>query len=1023
MLDLTAKQTVQDFFENQVSLYPDAVAVTFQGQELTYAQLNQQSNQLARLLREKGVTADVVVGVYLDRSLEMIIALLAILKAGGAYLPLDLSYPPDRLRYMINHAQAPILLTQQSLETDFEDHPLDILAIDQLALAEYAQDNLDLDLQPTDLAYVIYTSGSTGQPKGVAMPHGPLCQLIDWQVKVSTVGLGGRTLQFTPISFDVSFQEIFATLAAGGTLVLVPDQLRRNPIDLMRFLREAEIERLFLPFVALRQLSEIAEQEAEIPLAMKEIYTAGEQLRITEAIVRWFERMPHCTLHNHYGPSETHVVTAQTLKGDPKHWPTLPPIGQPITGTEVYILNERLQPVAPGVAGELYLGGACLARGYLHRPDLTAERFMVHPFSEKSSGDRLYKTGDLARFLPDQSLEYLGRIDQQVKIRGFRIEPGEVEGVLERHPEVQEAVVLAREYVPGDKRLVAYFVAPATAQGNEATRVGQLRHYLRSQLPEYMLPSAIVSLDAFPMTPSGKIDRRALPIPTWNQVKDGSYQAPRTPMEFQLTEILGQLLRIKAEQIGIRDRFCDLGGHSLLAVQLVYQINETFQVQLPLENFLAQPTVEGIASQIQQLQDSGAQEIAPLDLEKEAILDACIVPPDSLTEPVPEIFLTGATGFLGTYLLHELLKQTRADVHCLIRASSFAEAQARIEGCLNRYGLWQESDRSRIKLVLGDLSQPRLGIEAETFTRLAEKIDIIYHCGAWVNMIYPYLTLKASNVLGTQEVLRLASQTRIKPLHYISTVDVFALQAADQIQRIRETDQIGPASALASGYAQSKCIAEQLVVAAGDRGLPVSLYRFSNLIGDATQGESPINSFVSKMLKGCIQLKMAPTLEVLLNLVPVDYVAQAIVFLGQTVKPVGTAFHIANPHPMDWSEFMEILRQTGYDLATVSYEAWYGELCKAATPTAENASTENAFTDNVLAPMAMIFANQPFVRKSLGAFELDCQKTQEILAQKAIACPPLNAEFLQRYLSQFIAAGYLPAPASPVPPSLMPTPS
>jgi amino acid adenylation domain-containing protein len=345
---------------------------------------------------------------------------------------------------MLENAQAPLLLTQSHLADRLPSAAQRIcLDSDWPAIAQYSTANPDSDLTLDHLAYVIYTSGSTGKPKGVAMPHRPLVNLLLWQLQESAVGAGAKTLQFTPISFDVSFQEIFSTLAAGGTLVLISEQTRRDPIDLLQLLNHAGIERLFLPYVALQHLAEAATRTAIAPAQLREVITAGEQLRITSAIAHWFEQMPHCTLHNHYGPSESHVVTAFKLSGSPKDWATLPPIGHPIFQAEIHLLDADQRPVADGVAGELYIGGVSLARGYLNRPDLTAERFISHPQG------RLYKTGDLARYLPNGAIEYLGRIDQQVKVRGFRIEPGEVEAVLEQHPAVRESVVIVREDRPG----------------------------------------------------------------------------------------------------------------------------------------------------------------------------------------------------------------------------------------------------------------------------------------------------------------------------------------------------------------------------------------------------------------------------------------------------------------------------------------------------------------------------------------------------------------------------------------------
>ena len=601
---------IHQLFEAKVAQLPDAIAVDFEGKQLTYQDLNCRANQLAYHLQALGVGPNVLVGICVERSLEMIVALLGILKAGGAYVPLDPTYPAERLTFMLENAQASILLTQSHLVGNWQKHATSVIldtdwqantygSALQYACPSKVNPNSSVTLD--DLAYVIYTSGSTGKPKGVAMPHRPLVNLIAWQLENSMVAAGGNTLQFTPISFDVSFQEIFATLAAGGTLVLISDETRRDAVSLLRFLNDAAIARLFLPFVALQHLAQVAETEGVALASLREVITAGEQLRITPSISNWFSQLQNCTLHNHYGPSESHVVTAFTLTGSPKEWSLLPPIGRSISNAQIYLLDEQLQPVAVGVAGELYIGGISLARGYLNRPDLTEERFISNPFSPSG---RLYKTGDLARYLPDGNIEYLGRMDQQVKIRGFRIEPGEIEAVLEQHPQVREAVVIDREDVPGDKRLVAYVVA----SGKNDSHSRELRQFLQAQLPEYMVPTAVVLLDTLPLTPTGKVDRRALPAPSRRPDME-KLTAPRTSTEAVLAGIWADILRL--EQVGIHDHFLELGGHSLLATQVVSRIRDIFQVELPMRCLFESPTVSTLAKHLETAQQEARSQQTP----------------------------------------------------------------------------------------------------------------------------------------------------------------------------------------------------------------------------------------------------------------------------------------------------------------------------------------------------------------------------------------------------------------------------
>jgi len=427
----------------------------------------------------------------------------------------------------------------------------------------------------------------------VAMPHRPLVNLICWQLKRSAV-TPLRTLQFAPLSFDASFQEIFSTWCAGGTLVLITEEIRRDPVALSRYLSRTQIERLFLPFVALQHLAEAAEAEETAPQSLRQVITAGEQLKITAHIRRMFERLPQCTLDNQYGPSESHVASAFMLHEDRREWMELPPIGRPIANTEMYVLDDRMQPLPSGVAGQLYLGGDALARGYLDRPELTADKFVPHPFSQKA-GARLYRTGDLARHLPGGQIEFVGRSDDQVKVRGFRIELGEIEAVLAQHEGVNQAVVVVVEDAPGEKRLVAYVVMGAGV----ALTTSEMRSFLAAKLPNHMLPAAFVRLEKLPLTASGKVDRAALPVPeSMRPALKETYAPPRNPLEERLVRIWTELLKL--DRVGIDDDFFELGGDSLLATQFISRVFQRLKVELPVRRLFENPTVAEFAVLIEE---------------------------------------------------------------------------------------------------------------------------------------------------------------------------------------------------------------------------------------------------------------------------------------------------------------------------------------------------------------------------------------------------------------------------------------
>ena len=587
---------VHESFEAQVERTPDTVAVVFEDRQLTYAELNAHANRLAHRLRALGVGTESLVGLLMNRSLEMVVGVLGILKAGGAYVPLDPAYPAERLSYMLQDAGARVLVTQRQLLDTLPAHESQVICLDatEEKLAGESVGNPSSRVLPDHLAYVIYTSGSTGRPKGVALSHGALANLIEWDSTV--LSQGARTVQFASVSFDVSFLEIFATWCTGGTLFVLTDELRRDTAGLAPFFSQTAVEKVILPVVVLQQLAENYRTQPELFRGLREVVTTGEQLRITSPIIDLFEQLKECSLHNYYGPSESHVVTAYALGDAPEQWPSHPPIGRPIANTRIYITDAHLQPVPVGLPGELFIGGVMLARGYVNRPELTAEKFIPDPFSPKR-GARMYRTGDLARFLPDGNIEYLGRTDHQVKVRGFRVELGEIESVLARHEAVQEAVVLVHEDEAGDKRLVAYLVVEEEPDG----LVGELRKYLRTSLPEYMIPNAFMLLDSFPLTTNGKVDRRALPTPERARpVTQHPFVAPRTPAEEIVAAVWMQTLKV--EQVSIYDDFFELGGHSLLATQVISRLRDSFQMErLSLQSIFASPTVAGLVEVLSNL--------------------------------------------------------------------------------------------------------------------------------------------------------------------------------------------------------------------------------------------------------------------------------------------------------------------------------------------------------------------------------------------------------------------------------------
>ncbi|MFQ5794192.1 MAG: amino acid adenylation domain-containing protein, partial [Candidatus Bipolaricaulia bacterium] len=985
---------IHQLFEAQVERTPDAVAVVYEDQQLTYRELNRRANQLAHHVRTLGVRPEVSVGMFMERSLELVVGLLGILKAGGVYVPFDPTYPKARLTLMLEDTQASVLLTQERLVKRLPECSAKIVCLDTDwgVIAQESVENPINEVTTDHLAYVIYTSGSTGTPKGVMVEHRGLRNLAEVQAQTLDVAEGSRVLQLVTFSFDASLWDVFMALLTGGTLYVATPESRLPGPALIQLLRDQAITTVTLPPSVLAALP-----AEELP-ALRTITVTGEACP-ADIVARW---APGRRFFNGYGPTEATIgATIGACTADGRK----PTIGRPFANVNIYLLDAHLQPVPIGVPGELYIAGVSLARGYLNDPGLTAEKFIPNPFSDEP-GTRLYKTGDLARYRPDGQIEFLGRTDHQVKIRGFRIELEEIEAVLDQHPAVREAVVLTREDAPGGKRLVAYVVS----NQEQAPMPGELRSFLKEKLPDYMVPSAFVMLDALPLTPNGKVDRRALPKPVRISPEvEKSFVAPRTPTEEKLAEIWAQVLGV--EQVSIHDNFFELGGHSLLIPQLILRVREAFQMELPLRYLFEAPTVAELAQALDVIQQEGPpttiDAMTTTELSAEVALDPIIHPevvPDEVehvTEPA-HIFLTGATGFLGAFLLHELLQQTQADIYCLIRSANEEQGKKRLQANLESYSLWDENLSSRIIPVVGDLSQPLLGLSAHQFQTLARKIDVIYHNGAWVNLIYSYDVLKAPNVLGTQEVLRLASQTKVKPVHYVSTIGVFPLGHYPDDKVVREQDDLDHGGVLYDGYSQSKWVAEKLVRLARSRGLPVCIYRPGRITGHSQTGAWNTNDFPCRMVKGCIQLGSIPDLDIgeaEVDLTPVNYVSRAIVHLSKQTELIGKTFHLVNPHPLHPDKVVAWIRSLGLPIRQISYDDWREELINLPESSMENA----------LLPLLPLLIEQ-ISEERIKRPQFDCQNTFDELEGTSITCPPVDAELLNTYFSYFIRSGFLEVP-------------
>jgi amino acid adenylation domain-containing protein len=580
--------TVPELVAARAAETPDATAVVAGNQRITYRELDSRANQLAHHLHALGVGPDVLVGLCFERSVALVVGALGILKTAGAYLPLDPGYPRERLAFMLQDARSPVLVTEPRLAASLSEGAWRLVSLDAGATSLAPGDPQAPDCRAArdNLAYVIYTSGSTGRPKGVEITHDGLLNLVLWHQRAFNVTQSDRATQLASPAFDGAVWEVWPYLTAGASIYIPDEETRLDPPLLRDWLVAQEITISFLP-------TPMAEA------AMALTWPPHPALRILLTGADTLHRYPSPTLPfalvNNYGPTEATVVATSGLVPPGNSVGPLPSIGRPIANTQVHILDENLQAVPTGTPGELYIGGRGVARGYRNRPDLTAERFIPDPFTDVP-GARLYRTGDLVRSRADGDLEFIGRIDQQVKIRGYRIELGEVEAVLGEHPEVQQAVVAARNDTSGGRSLVAYVVASPGSQ--PATE--ELRNFLKMRLPDYMVPVAVVRLQALPLTTNGKVDRNALPAPGADQAaRDGVLEAPRTLIEERLAGIVAALLEL--EQVGMEENFFLLGGHSLLGAQLLARVNEVFGVAIPLRTLFDIPTISGLSAEIERL--------------------------------------------------------------------------------------------------------------------------------------------------------------------------------------------------------------------------------------------------------------------------------------------------------------------------------------------------------------------------------------------------------------------------------------
>ncbi len=606
-IDSEKESCIYKQFEAQVDRTPDAVAVVYEDKQLTYRELNVRANKIAHYLQALGVKPDVLVGICMERSLDIVVGLLGILKAGGAYVPLDPTYPKERLSFMLEETQVPVLLTQKQLVEQLPQHESRVICLDTEwdAIAKESEENPVTEVTPQHLAYVMYTSGSTGKPKGVQIPHTSVLHYVQSINKVLQVQASDIYLHTASFSFSSSVRQLMVPLSQGAKVIIATREQTKNPLSLFELIQKRgvtvfdTVQSVWRHGLQALESLDKASQEVLLKSQLQLTLFSGGLLpcQLLKKVRSAVGNQPRIV--NIYGQTETIGVCAYPIPAEFDNEQGYVPVGYPLAHTQVDVLDDHLQPVPVGESGELHVTGAGLARAYLNHPQLTAERFILNPFSDEPTA-RLYKTGDVARYLPDGSLEILGRTDHQVKIREMRVELGEIESVLEQHPDVRETVVTALEDISGDKRIVAYVVPKLPSNEiNQTVVTKELRNFLKEKLADYMVPSAFVMLAALPLTPNGKVDRRALPAPDpVRQEPEETFVAPQDELELQLTKIWEKVLGV--QPIGVRDNFFELGGHSLLAVRLFAEIEQIFGKNLPLATLLQAATIEKLAGILRQ---------------------------------------------------------------------------------------------------------------------------------------------------------------------------------------------------------------------------------------------------------------------------------------------------------------------------------------------------------------------------------------------------------------------------------------
>lgn len=900
---------IHQIIENIAQKYPNKKAVIYNKESISYKELIEKVNHLSSYLINRGLHQKHIC-VYSDKNVDLIIILLAILKSGNIYIPIPINTPQKNIDLIFKNSVDPIIITTAKLSSYLKKisaKAKNMLFLEKINLKNNikkikSSNNLMLE----DLAYILYTSGTTGTPKGVLIKHKGIPNLVLYTISTLKINNKSRILGFASIGFDASIWEILTTLSSGASLYIPNSSELLSGHTLKETIVKNKISCVILPPSALQTISKYSFS------TLKTVVTGGEYCS-KELAKQWADKV---RLINAYGPTEATVCVTMAII---KKTQTSPPIGKPINNTKIYILDKNKDLVPVGVPGELYISGKGLSPGYLNNHELTQKYFFINPYE---TDQMMYSTRDLARWLPNGDIEYIGRLDNQVKIRGFRIELEAIETQILHIPSIEQCVVVVQESLIFGKYLLAYISGKKLKLNSN-----KIKEILKKHLPGYMIPSFFIVLNTLPMTSNGKIDRKKLPVFDPHIRTDLSlYKAPKSTLEKRLAEIWSDLFDVAP--IGIEDNFFELGGHSLIVTNLAVCVQKEFNYSLSLRDFFKNPVISNLANLIknQKSQTTFCNEnIGNLILPPE------IKPLSLKNNQIKTILLTGCTGFLGVHLLYELLNENKYLIFCHIRADSKDNGLSKIKDSFSKYNL-SSKKIDLIRVFCGDLSKPKLGLSDKEFEFLATEVDIICHNGAYVHHLYSYEMLYNTNVQSTIEILKLCSLKKNKKIHYISTLSAITCSHSNTKKILEEfVDYNSSMPKELSGYNQTKLASEYLLAQAKNRGIDVNIYRPGWIMGQYETGTIfPENNHLLLLLKGCIQMGVAPSWKNFkLNILPVDFIGKFIVNVMLKNEYSNKVFNLnMDSLEVSWIELINYFNSNAYSIKLVSVKKWQESLSK-----------------------------------------------------------------------------------------------